>query len=131
MAKRMKQLCVGVSGVTVVALCTAATWWVTSPRVSPEDAQRGWPDKWIGVAIQSGGEWKMDFAWADALYAGSLRWPWHVKVSFESPDSAKMVVGAVPKGCLLSNVKGRWVFVPKKRESRPSQSPQATYQSIL
>ena len=112
--KKWVLLCVGgLSGIILVAI---TAWLATSPSISPEEAEGGWPDRWIPVAIQSGNEWKSDFAWRDRLYAGRPRWPWHLKVSFEDSDG-KMTDGAIPKGCLLSNVKVTLHRVPKGSDS--------------
>jgi len=110
MTKRKKWVLFFACGVSGIVLATIAAWLATSHSISPEEAERGWPDKWVPVTIRSGNEWKLDFAWRDRLYTGRLSWPWYVKVSFKDSDG-KTTDGSVPEGCLISNV-GTFYLVP-------------------
>ncbi|MFH1370638.1 MAG: hypothetical protein ABII09_05060 [Planctomycetota bacterium] len=116
MKTHKKWLWICVWGMSGFVLLTIVAWFATSPSVSAEQAEIEWQNgNWVPVTIQSGDDLKLDFALRDRLYEGRLRWPWHIKVSFETTEG-KMTVGAVPKGCLLSNVKGKFNLVPKKKK---------------
>jgi len=73
------------------------------------------PEKWVPVAIESSGEFRLDYAWKDKLYEGPKRWPWHVKVSFKATPDGEIRDGAVPRNYLLSNVKGAKNLVIRRR----------------